>query len=236
MIVSTQPDGVTGAEARAHDQDPGSRLGGAVDSPGVRLCAPGAASTKRSIEATLRRTASHRTIDIVHDLGIRHDLQRHQRVVRHTRSGLVDRDGRRLAFLSPASDQIEPEWLAAIKGVQARRRRLGDMAGLVDPDVRRHRRQLPAAGGAEGARRAGRPGVPDAYRHADRKSQEAAASAARQPAGGVRLAGGDVHGSGQPECPAGRGLLRPGPHAAAGSRELGRSSLRRPWARSSIRR
>lgn len=68
MIVSTQPDDATGRERKLMLDilDAGwAALSTPQESVYLRL----AKITKRNIEATLRRTASRRTIDIVHDLG-----------------------------------------------------------------------------------------------------------------------------------------------------------------------
>ena len=114
MIVSTQPDSITGAKRALMIKilEAGwAALSTPEESVYVRL----ARVTKRSIEATLRRTASRRTIDIVHDLGS---------VTTYTViSDLFGTPGPdwltemaiALRFSRQHLTQVEPEWLAAIK-------------------------------------------------------------------------------------------------------------------------
>ena len=124
MIVSTQPDSVTGAKRALMIKilEAGwAALSTPQESGYVRL----ARVTKRSIEATLRRTRSVRPSTAQTPDRLR--PTRHQRPVRHTRPGLVDRDGRRPAFLSRAFDPGRARVACRHQGLQTRGRRPGDV-------------------------------------------------------------------------------------------------------------
>src|SRR4030095_4191006 len=114
MIVSTQPDSVTGAK-RALMIKILEAGWAALSTPQEPVYVRLARVTKRSIEATLRRTASHRAIDIVHARGS---------VTTYTVvSDLFGTPGPdwltemavALRFSRPHLSQVEPEWIAAIK-------------------------------------------------------------------------------------------------------------------------
>ena len=114
MIVSTQPDSVTGAKRALMIKilEAGwAALSTPQESVYVRL----ARITKRSIEATLRRTASHRAIDIVHDLGFVTTYNVVSELFGTPGPDWLTEMAVALRFSRQHLTQIEPEWLAAIK-------------------------------------------------------------------------------------------------------------------------
>ena len=114
MIVSTQPDSVTGAKRALMIKilEAGwAALSTPQESVYVRL----ARITKRSIEATLRRTASHRAIDIVHDLGSVTTYNVVSELFGTPGPDWLTEMAVALRFSRQHLTQIEPEWLAAIK-------------------------------------------------------------------------------------------------------------------------
>jgi Dyp-type peroxidase family len=114
MIVSTQPDGVIGAKRALMIKilEAGwAALSTPQESVYVRL----ARITKRSIEATLRRTASHRAIDIVHDLGFVTTYNVVSELFGTPGPDWLTEMAVAVRFSRQHLSQVEPEWLAAIK-------------------------------------------------------------------------------------------------------------------------
>ena len=114
MIVSTQPDGVTGAKRALMIKilEAGwAALSTPQESVYVRL----ARTTKRNIEATLRRTASRRAIDIVHDLGSVTTYNVISDLFGTPGPDWLTEMAVALRFSRQHLTQIDPEWLAAIK-------------------------------------------------------------------------------------------------------------------------
>ena len=114
MIVSTQPDSVTGAKRALMIKilEAGwAALSTPQESVYVRL----ARITKRSIEATLRRTASRRAIDIVHDLGSVTTYNVISELFGTPGPDWLTEMAVALRFSRQHLSQVEPEWLAAIK-------------------------------------------------------------------------------------------------------------------------
>lgn len=114
MIVSTQPDSITGAK-RALMIKILEAGWAALSTPQEPVYVGLARRTKRSIEATLRRAASRRAIDIVHDLG--------SVTTYNVMSDLFGTPGPdwltemavALRFSRQHLTQVDPEWLAVIK-------------------------------------------------------------------------------------------------------------------------
>ena len=220
MIVSTQPDGVTGAKRALMIKilEAGwAALSTPQESVYVRL----ARTTKRNIEATLRRTASRRAIDIVHDLGSVTTYNVISDLFGTPGPDWLTEMAVALRFSRQHLTQIDPEWLAAIKAskpedVGLATWQVWSILMFVDIVGNYLQQEELKALGVQAGR--------EFLTHVDMlivKARQQPLPPHDQPAGGLRLPGEDVHGPGQPECPAGRDLLRPGPHAAAGSRELG---------------
>jgi Dyp-type peroxidase family len=114
MIVSTQPDSVTGAKRTLMIKilEAGwAALSTPQESVYVRL----ARVTKRSIEATLQRTVSRRTIDIVHDLGSVTTYNVISDLFGTPGPDWLTEMAVALRFSRPHLTQVEPEWLAVIK-------------------------------------------------------------------------------------------------------------------------
>ena len=114
MIVSTQPDSVTGAKRALMIKilEAGwAALSTPQESVYVRL----ARTTKRNIEATLRRTASRRAIDIVHDLGSVTTYNVISDLFGTPGPDWLTEMAVALRFSRQHLTQIDPEWLAAIK-------------------------------------------------------------------------------------------------------------------------
>jgi hypothetical protein len=114
MIVSTQPDAVTGArrDLMIKILEAGwAALSTPQESVYVRL----ARITKRNIEATLRRTASRRTIDIVYDLGAVTTYNVISELFGTPGPDWLTEMAVALRFSRQHLTQIDPDWLAAIK-------------------------------------------------------------------------------------------------------------------------
>ena len=114
MIVSTQPDSVTGAK-RALMIKILEAGWAALSTPQEAVYVRLARITKRSIEATLRRTASHGTIDIVHDLGSVTTYNVVSELFGTPGPDWLTEMAVALKFSRQHLTQVEPEWLAAIK-------------------------------------------------------------------------------------------------------------------------
>jgi hypothetical protein len=114
MIVSTQPDSVTGAK-RALMIKILEAGWAALSTPQEPVYVRLARVTKRSIEATLRRTASHRAIDIVHDLGSVTTYNVVSDLFGTPGPDWLTEMAVALRFSRLHLSQVEPEWLAAIK-------------------------------------------------------------------------------------------------------------------------
>lgn len=114
MIVSTQPDSLTGAKRALMIKilEAGwAALSTPQESVYVRL----ARTTKRNIEATLRRTASRRAIDIVHDLGSVTTYNVISDLFGTPGPDWLTEMAVALRFSRQHLTQVDPEWLAAIK-------------------------------------------------------------------------------------------------------------------------
>lgn len=114
MIVSTQPDPVTGPKRALMIKilEAGwAALSTPQESVYVRL----ARVTKRNIEATLRRTASHRSIDIVYDLGAVTTYNVISDLFGTPGPDWLTEMAIALRFSRQHLTQIDPEWLTAIK-------------------------------------------------------------------------------------------------------------------------
>jgi cytochrome P450 len=114
MIVSTQPDSITGAK-RALMIMILEAGWAALSTPQEAVYVRLARVTKRSIEATLRRTASRRTIDIVHDLGSVTTYNVISDLFGTPGPDWLTEMAVALRFSRQHLTQVEPEWLAAIK-------------------------------------------------------------------------------------------------------------------------
>lgn len=114
MIVSTQPDGATGAKRAIMIKilEAGwAALSTPQESVYVRL----ARLTKRNIEATLRRTASRRAIDIVYDLGSVTTYNVISDLFGTPGPDWLTEMAVALRFSRQHLTQVDPDWLAAIK-------------------------------------------------------------------------------------------------------------------------
>ncbi len=113
MIVSTQPDAATGAKRALMIKilEAGWAKLSAEESVYLRL----ARITKLSIEATLRRTASRRTIDIVHDLGSVPTYNVISELFGTPGPDWLTEMAVALRFSRQHLTQIDPDWLLAIK-------------------------------------------------------------------------------------------------------------------------
>lgn len=114
MIVSTQPDAVTGPKRElmlAILNAGWSALSTPQESVYVRL----ARVTRRNIEATLRRTASRRSIDIVYDLGSVTTYNVISDLFGTPGPDWLTEMAVALRFSRQHLTQIDPDWLAAIK-------------------------------------------------------------------------------------------------------------------------
>ncbi len=113
MIVSTQPDGATGKTRALMLQllEAGWAALSAEEPVYVRL----ARITKRNIEATLRRTASRRAIDIVYDLGAVTTYNVISELFGTPGPDWLTEMAVALRFSRQHLTQVDPEWLAAIK-------------------------------------------------------------------------------------------------------------------------
>lgn len=114
MIVSTQPDNVTGPK-RALMIKILEAAWAALSTPQESVYVRLARITKRSIEATLRRTASHRVIDIVHDLGSVTTYNVVSELFGTPGPDWLTEMAVALKFSRQHLSQVEPEWLAVIK-------------------------------------------------------------------------------------------------------------------------
>ena len=113
MIVSTQPDALTGAKRALMLKilEAGWAKLSDVESVYVRL----ARITKRNIEATLRRTTSRRAIDIVHDLGSVTTYNVISELFGVPGPDWLTEMAVALPFSRPHATQVEPDWLLAVQ-------------------------------------------------------------------------------------------------------------------------
>ena len=116
MIVSTEPDAVTGAKRALMIKilEAGWAKLSADESVYVRL----ARITKRNIEATLRRTTSRRTIDIVHDLGSVTTYNVISELFGTPGPDWLTEMAVALRFSRQHLTQVDPDWLLAIKAAK----------------------------------------------------------------------------------------------------------------------
>jgi len=115
MIVSTQPDAVTGARRGLMIKilEAGwAAMSTKEESVYTRL----GRITKQSIEATLRRSASRRAIDIVHDLGSVTTYNVTSELFGTPGPDWLTEMAPAVRFSRQHLGQIDPDWLAALKG------------------------------------------------------------------------------------------------------------------------
>jgi len=115
MIVSTQPDAITGPK-RALMTKILEAGWAALSTPQEPVYVRLARSTKRNIEATLRRAASHRTIDIVYDLGSVTTYNVISELFGTPGPDWLTEVAVALRFSRQHVMQVDPDWLATVKG------------------------------------------------------------------------------------------------------------------------
>ena len=176
--------------------------------------------TKQNIEATLRRTTSRRAIDIVHDLGSVTTYNVISELFGTPGPDWLTEMAVALPFSRQHISQLEPDWLLAVRAGKPEDMGLTTWqvwSILMFVDIVGNylqQAELKVLGVQAGREFLTHIDVLIAKARAQRPPPHANLLAAF-----VDLAG-DVHQPGASELPAGRGLLWPGPHAAAGSCEL----------------